>query len=202
MKRISTIGLFVAAVATCLANTASADHDFDYKQIGRLAHQVQDRANALCWEMYRHHRHHPNYRQTYRQAYEVLSTAKYVHELAHTFGRPDRIREQVDQMHDLMHDVGPAIRDWADEHHGNGPVYYNPSPYDPWHGGGFHGGGHFDGGALKRKLDALANEVHHLMSAVGIERRPPNRGGAGSGDGTAPPPDLSQPGGVTLFRDR
>lgn len=121
-----------------------------YSHVDELALDVMRSANAVCWEMYRNYRYEPGYRQTYREAYEMLKTAEYIHELVHHHGRRSRVAHEIEELDKLFHHLEQDIQNWR-----------RPRYYDPHHD--FHGGG------LDAKMEILETSLHHLMDDAGYK---------------------------------
>lgn len=139
----------------------------DFSHIDDLAIELENRANALCLELHYNYQHNPGYGETYREAYEILTTAKYIHGLEHA-GNRDKIRQAVGELDRLFHHVQSDVVRWTGHHHR--PV------------------GH---GGLTAKLENIEETLHHFMDDVGAhpsstprpEQAPP-AGGAPSYQGT------------------
>ena len=117
-----------------------------YSHVDELANRVMRDANAVCWEMYRHYRYAPGYRQAYREAYEMLKTAEYIHELVHHGGRRSRIAHEIEELDLLFHQIEEGISGWP------------RSRYRDYHGGG-----------LDEKMEILETNLHHLMDDAGYK---------------------------------
>lgn len=114
-----------------------------FTHIDDLAIQLEEQANLMCLEMHYNYQHNPGYRETYREAYEILTTAKYIHGLEHA-GNRDRIRQAVLELDPLFHHVQEDVRHWT--RHDHRPL---------------------GGGSLKMKMVAVEETLHHLMNDVG-----------------------------------
>ncbi|MGC1275447.1 MAG: hypothetical protein WBC44_17200 [Planctomycetaceae bacterium] len=116
-----------------------------YSHVDDLAVQLEEQANLMCLEMHYNYQHNPGYRETYREAYEILTTAKYIHGLEHA-GNRDRIRQAVLELDPLFHHVQEDVRHWT--RHDHRPL---------------------GGGSLKIKMVAVEETLHHLMNDVGAK---------------------------------
>jgi hypothetical protein len=131
-----------------------------FSHIDDLAIQLENEANALCLEMHYNYQHNPGYRQTYREAYEILTTAQYIHGLEHA-GNRDKLRQAVGELDGLFHHVQADVASWTGHRHRRV--------------------GH-DG--LTGKLENLEQTLHHLMDDMGV--RP--AAATAAGDSVAPMP--------------
>ncbi|MGC1274642.1 MAG: hypothetical protein WBC44_13130 [Planctomycetaceae bacterium] len=116
-----------------------------YSHVDDLAVQLEDRANDMCLEMYDNYQHNPGYKATYREAYQILQKAKYIHGLEHA-GNRDRIRQAVVELDSLFHHVQDDVRNWSRHSH-----YYS------------------NAGGLPSKTAAVEDTLHHLMNDVGVK---------------------------------
>lgn len=116
-----------------------------YEHIDDLAVQLEDRANDMCLEMHDYYQHNPGYKTVYREAYQILQKAKYIHGLEHARDR-DRIRQAVVELDTLFHHVQDDVRNWTRHSH-----YYS------------------SGGGLPTKMAAVEDTLHHLMNDVGVK---------------------------------
>jgi hypothetical protein len=130
-----------------------------YGHIDDLASQLEQEANLLCLEMHYNYQHNPGYRQTYREAYEILTTARYIHGLEHA-GNRDKIRESIVGLDALFHHVEDDVRHWTRHNHR-----------------------YLGSGGLPAKLAAVEETLHHLMNDVGAT----SQFGAEGGIEVAPP---------------
>ena len=123
-----------------------------FSHVDDIAATLEAQANDLCLELHYNYQHNPGFRQTYREAYEILTTAKYIHGLEHS-GNRDKVRQAVSELDGLFHHVQSDVAGWTGHHHR--PV------------------GH---GGLTSKLEAVQETLHHLMDDVGVR---PARSGHG-----------------------
>ena len=162
MNRFAIVaGVAVLGISLSVAGQVRADHDHDhghklrpaesyrfgaYSHVDQLANRVMRDANAVCWEMYRNYSYEPGYRQAYREAYEMLKTAEYIHELVHHGGRRSRVAHEIEELDKLFHDIEQGTRSWQR------PRYRD-----------YHGGG------LDEKMEILEANLHHLMDDAGYK---------------------------------
>lgn len=123
-----------------------------FSHIDDLAATLESQANDLCLELHYNYQHNPGFRETYREAYEILTTAKYIHGLEHA-GNRDKIRQAVGELDGLFHHVQSDVAGWTGHHHR--PV------------------GH---GGLTAKLEDVEETLHHLMDDVGVRSAPSGHG--------------------------
>lgn len=153
------------------------------QHLDRLAIELEQRANDLCWEMYRNYQRNPGWRETYAEAYKILQDAKHIHQLVHDQyrGTPnqDHIADDLHEVDQLFHHVERDVAHWQPDRAIAGRQYYNP--HDP------HGGHMAYHGDLPNKLRAFEDVLHHMMTDYGVRSRlgaaPVPPGSAGS-----PPP--------------
>ena len=146
-----------------------------YSQIDVLADRMQQEANLFCLELHYNYQHNPGYRQTYREAYEILTVAKYIHGLEHS-GNREKIRSAIIEMDDLFHHIlRDDIATWTPHHHRRIGI-----------------------GGLNGKLENLEETMHHLMDDVGAQSKFANRGP--DGQQTPPPPTYGREQPQTGYR--
>lgn len=115
-----------------------------FSHIDDLAMTLESQANTLCLELWYNYQHNPGFNQTYREAYEILTTAKYIHGLEHS-GNRAKMSEAVRELDGLFHHVEGDVARWTGHHHR-----------------------HLGHGGLTTKLEAVEQTLHHLMDDVGI----------------------------------
>ena len=171
-----------------------------HSHLERMASQLWNAANAVCWEAHNNYRHERGYAETYREMYKMLKDSEHLKRLIHdeehhpTSGITDHIATDLHELDKLMHHVQDDVRRWhRDAFH-----------HDDYHSDHNHGVDRVYGqGDIKEKLFRLEYTVHHLMKDYGVKSRvrtaPEPNGGSGGpppppggGLGNAPP----QPGGV------
>lgn len=120
-------------------------YDFGgFSHVDRLAQQLESEANLVCLELHYNYQHNPGFQETYREAYEVLTTAKFIHGLEHS-GNRDRMKESARELDALFHHVQDDVASWTAHHHR-----------------------HVSPGGLTSKLENLEETLHHLMDDVGV----------------------------------
>lgn len=116
-----------------------------YARFEDLSGRLEAEVNRLCLDMFYNYQHNPGFQELYRDAYSLLTAAKFVHAKEHQNDR-DAIREQVVQMDQLMHHVLGEIRPWS-RHHSRQVA----------------------SGGIIEKSSAVEAILHHLCYDVGIE---------------------------------
>ena len=110
-----------------------------------LAGRLETEANRLCLDMFYNYQHNQGFQETYKEAYSLLESAKYVHAKQHQ-GDRDAIRHHVTQMDGLLHHVQGELRQWSRQ---------NSRP--------------IGSGDVIEKSSAVEAILHHLCYDVGIE---------------------------------
>ncbi|MFN5973872.1 MAG: hypothetical protein ACK48U_05455, partial [Planctomyces sp.] len=110
-----------------------------------LSGRLETDVNRLCLDMFYNYQHNPGFAETYKEAYSLLESAKFVHAKEHQ-GDRDAIRHHVTQMDQQMHHVLDEIRQWS-RHHSR----------------------QIAAGGVIEKSSAVEAVLHHLCFDVGIE---------------------------------
>lgn len=135
-----------------------------FAHIDDLAAALEAQANDLCLELHYNYQHNPGFREAYRDAYGILTTAKFIHGSEHA-GDRERLRAAVGELDGLFHHVQTGVAGWTGHHHRR-----------------------VGQGGLAAKLEDLQETLHHLMDDVGA--RPGPKAHAPSDQGL--PEDLPQ----------
>lgn len=138
--------LSVALVLGSLGSTSLIAAPFQH--VDSLASEIRDRANDVCWEMYRNCRHQPAFRQTYRDAKEMWSIGGHIHDLVHNSSNPSRVQRNAVELAELLAGIRQQVADWN-----------AVESYEHEHACSYR---------LKRKLTALEEAVEHLLDDVGV----------------------------------
>jgi len=148
--------LLLLSMAVCSnARAESLEH------VDRLAVEVRERANLVCWELFGTCRGRPGYDQIYRDAKEVWSIAGHIHDLVHNSGNLGRVQRNAVELDQMLAKVRMQIAAWGDTNQ-----FHGPFPGQTF--------------VLQQKLAGLEQAVQHLMSDVGVPRQmpmPPAMGG-------------------------
>lgn len=136
-----------------------------FRHFEELATRLESLTNQFCLDLHHNYHHNDRFNAVYREAYQVLQAAKYMHGSAHR-GDRNGLRRSAESMDELIHHLGSEMRGWTrDDHRLVGPL------------------------SLAAKREEIEALIHHLMFDVGIkpdhdrdEQAPPPRGEV------APPP--------------
>ena len=134
-----------------------------FSHIDDLAVQLEQDANQLCLELHYNYQHNPGFRETYREAYEILTTAKYIHGLEHS-GNRDKLRQAAAELDQLFHHVHQDVATWTAHYHRRVGQ---------------------DG--LTGKIARLETTLHHLMDDVGVRTQYGDDQAPAPANETAPP---------------
>jgi hypothetical protein len=116
-----------------------------YGHVDDLAGRLEREANQLCLDMHYNYRHNPNFAATYREAYQILTIAKYVHDKEHQGDRAE-VARRLDEVDGLFHHVQDDVARWSRRHKRQ-----------------------IGQGGLKSKLQTVEATLHHLMYDVGVK---------------------------------
>lgn len=132
-----------------------------FSHVDELAVRLESLANDFCLEIYYNYSRNRGFEDTYREAYEILEIAKYIHEEEH-HGHRDEIAKELSGLDKLFHHVGDDVANWRPNR------------------GHHHHHGH--GTDIHELLEQMESVLHHLMNDVGVKARKP------SGPAPAPRP--------------
>jgi hypothetical protein len=116
-----------------------------YARFEDLSGRLETEINRLCLDMHYNYQHNPGFAESYKEAYSLLASAKYVHAKEHQ-GDRDAIRHHVTQMDQAMHHVLEEIRPWSRNH-----------------------ARQVASGGVIEKSSAVEAILHHLCYDVGVE---------------------------------
>jgi hypothetical protein len=116
-----------------------------YSHVDDLAGRLERQANELCLELHYNYRHNGGFAQTYREAFQVLAAAKYIHASEHQGDRAE-VARRLDEVDGLFHHVQDDVRRWSRRQ--NRQI------------------GH---GGAQAKLELVEAMLHHLMHDVGVK---------------------------------
>lgn len=116
-----------------------------FEHYEKLAARLERMANALCLEMHRNYRSEDGFRQTYREAYQLLEGAKFIHDSAH---RDDRraLQESATRLDGLFHHLQEHVQHW-NLHQQRGPARLS----------------------MPARMEELEALIHHLMFDLGVK---------------------------------
>ena len=137
-----------------------------YAHVDDLAGRLERQANELCLDLHHNYRHNPDFADTYREAYQILSTAKYIHAQEHQGDRAE-VARRVDELDGRFHHVQSDIQGWSRRHRRQ-----------------------IGQSGLQAKLELVEATLHHLMNDVGVKGAhvPPAAVSAAADSEVAPPP--------------
>ncbi len=139
--------------------------------LDELAITLQRQANDITWDMYRNYQGNFEFTETYTEMYELLQSAKHLHDVIHNTPRHlcrndnSHIVSDLHEMDALFHHIEDDIVNWVPTRH---PHHY------------FHAHGN-----LQSRIEEMEETLHHLMEDYGIQSNisnPPPVSGA------TPPP--------------
>ena len=136
-----------------------------FRHYDELGTRLELLMNQFCLDLHYNYQHNDGFHAVYREAYQLLQAAKYVHGSEHR-GDRDALRRSADSMDNLIHHLGSEMRGWTRDER--------------------RVVGQFSLAAKREEIEAL---IHHLMFDVGLkpdhdrdEPAPPPKGEV------APPP--------------
>jgi hypothetical protein len=114
-------------------------------QVDDLAGYLAELANDVCLDLHYNYRHNQGFEETYRDAYEILTSAQFV-QANENQGDRAAVTRSLDEVAGLLHKVQEQVRGWSRQHSRQiGQA-----------------------GALT-KLDAVEAALHQLMSDPGAK---------------------------------
>lgn len=116
-----------------------------YSHVDDLSSRLETLANSFCLDLHFNYQHNPGFAETYREAYQILTTAKYIHGSEHA-GDREAIRETVGRLDNLFHHVVDDVRPWTRHTHREIGLQT------------------FGG-----KINEMEALIHHLMYDVGVK---------------------------------
>lgn len=133
-----------------------------------LGGRLETMANEFCLDLYYNYSQNPGFDETYREAYQLLDVARFIHAAEHQNDR-QAVSAKLSGVDQLFHHVQDDVRGWTRHHHRQiGQL------------------------GILSKMDMLESTIHHLMNDAGVhhadagEQAPPPQGAAGVEQ--APPP--------------
>ena len=120
-----------------------------YSHVDDLASRLERLMNDLCWDLHYNYRHNRGFKATYREAYEMLAIAQYIHDKEHQ-GDREEVRNRVSELDGLFHHVQDDMRGWSRRRVRQ-----------------------IGRSGAQAKLQVIEATLHHLMNDVGV------RGGDG-----------------------
>lgn len=111
LKYTVTAGIMLLTCGT--AGVLRAEPVEDPVHFDEMAALVQSRANSLCWEMHRFHRHQPDFAETYRLAKEVWALSGSLRDLLRS-GPVDAttVAQQAQRVSEVFNQVEQRAARW------------------------------------------------------------------------------------------
>ncbi len=135
-----------------------------FSHVDDIAERIIAIANEFCLDLHYNYAHNPGFRETYREAYAILETAKYIDALEHQYQDRDAIRQRLKGMDELFHHVEEDVRGWSRFHR----VQVGQL-------------------GIITKMEYMEGLIHHLMQDVGVGHGNPHLIPGGTLE-VAPPP--------------
>lgn len=168
-------GYYYAPQSASLGPAAPAPVQVQYggfSHVDDLSGRLESLVNEFCLDLHYNYSHNPGYLETYREAYQILDTAKFIHAAEHQQDR-QAIASRLNGIDQLFHHVQDDVRGWLRHHHRQvGQL------------------------GILSKMDLIESTLHHLMHDAGVghtpapgEQAPP----PGVGPGQAPAPLTTAP---------
>ena len=119
-----------------------------FSHVDDLASRLEALTNQFCLDLYYNYSHNPGFRTTYREAYQLLQVAKYIHAAEHHHNRA-AIQQQLGGMDQLFHHLQDDVRGWTRHHYRQiGRL------------------------GIITKMRRIESTLHHLMNDVGVAPTP------------------------------
>lgn len=118
-----------------------------YQHFEELAQRLEAISNQLCLDLHYNYRHNRDFRETYREAYQLMEIAKFIHDREHR-GDRQAIAQQGDSLDQLFHYVQGEVAGWTSSQ--RRPV------------------GRF---SIEAKLEEMEALIHHLLFDIGVKPR-------------------------------
>jgi hypothetical protein len=115
-----------------------------YSHVDDLAGRLERLANDLCLDLHYNYRHNRGFAATYREAYQMLATAQYIHDKEHQ-GDRDEVARRVDELDGLFHHVESDVQGWSRRNVRQ-----------------------IGRSSVRAKLNQIRATLHHLMNDVGV----------------------------------
>ena len=137
-----------------------------YAYVDDLSGRLERQVNQLCLDLYYNYRQNSSYRETYREAYQLLETVKYIHQKEHQRDRAE-VTRRVNDLDKQFHHLQDEVSRWSRQ-----PLRQ------------------IGDGGLQNKLETVEATLHHLANDVGVKGAH-EEGSTSSSEATetAPPPE-------------
>jgi hypothetical protein len=116
-----------------------------FSHVDELASRLETLANRLCLDLHYNYSHNPDFRETYREAYQLYQVAGYVHAAEHQNDRR-AIQEELRGLDQLVHHLLDDVRGWSRHHHRS-----------------------FGHVGISSQLTMIESTLHHLINDVGVK---------------------------------
>jgi hypothetical protein len=141
-----------------------------YARYQDLSGRLEILANEMLLDLHHNYQHNIGFEETYREAYQILDMAKFIHAADHTRDGA-AMRDMLIKLDPLFHHVQNDVKGWSRVHHrqvGNLGIV--------------------------TKMEMVDSVLHHLMNDVGVSEKDlaqsPSPSTQPSGVEQAPPPTL------------
>lgn len=136
---------YVAEQRAYVAAKPVAIESGGFAHVDDLSGRLERLANQLCLDLHYNYRHNPDFSHVYREAYQVLGTAKYVHAKEHQGDRAE-VARRLDEVDGQFHHIQEEIQRWSRRHNRQ-----------------------IGEGGAQTKLESVESTLHHLMNDVGVK---------------------------------
>jgi hypothetical protein len=116
-----------------------------FSHVDDLSGRLERLVNELCLDLHYNYQHNPGFGETYREAYQILQTAKYIHVKEHQ-GDRDEVARRLDEVDGLVHHVQKDLSRWSRRQSRQ-----------------------IGRGGARTKLESVEATLHHLMHDVGVK---------------------------------
>jgi hypothetical protein len=115
-----------------------------YSHVDDLAGRLERQANELCLDLHYNYRHNREFAATYREAYQILVAAQYIHDQEHQGDRAE-VARRLNRLDGLFHHVQDDLQGWSRRNVRQ-----------------------IGRGGARSKLAQIDATLHHLMNDVGV----------------------------------
>ncbi len=140
-----------------------------------LSGRLDELMNELCLDLYYNYSHNNGFNETYREAYGILQTAKFLHDAEHRNDK-NALRDRIAGIDQDFHHIQDDVKGWTRQHqHQIGAM------------------------GVQSKMDLIESTIHHLMNDMGVphtehvEGSPAGIAPNGILQQAPPPPGISPP---------
>jgi len=131
-----------------------------YAHVDDLSGRLERLVNELCLDLHYNYRHNQGFAETYRVAYEILKTAKYIHDKEHQGDRAE-VARRLEVADGQFHQVQKDVARWSRRNRRQ-----------------------IGQGGAQTKLQPIEATLHYLMHDVGVT------GSHGASESAAAPTDV------------